>query len=380
MRILTLTHEFPPIGGGGGRIAFELARRMAGLGHHVEVITSGNPRLPAAEEVGGFLVRRVSQRQTHLAYSTNLEKLAYVRAASRELNLRSSAQFDVVHAHFILPAGLIAQRQHGDTPYIITCHGSDVPGHNPHEGQLEHRLLKSLWHRIADDASAIVSPSENLRELILNAGPNLLRTLHRIPNGYPCGKFRPTAGHDKILMVSRLIPLKGFHYFLQGIAGIDLGFEVNIVGDGPMHKELKALAAQTPTQVIFHGWLDNDSDELRELFETCSIFVFPSEAENFPTVLLEAMDAGQAIVTTDVKGCPEVAGEAAVTVPPRSPHALREAVQALIADPNARSRIGRQARQRVREEFDWTVIEARYQELYEALQRPGRKARGVCFA
>ncbi|MEN6302925.1 MAG: glycosyltransferase family 4 protein, partial [Armatimonadia bacterium] len=129
----------------------------------------------------------------------------------------------------------------------------------------------------------------------------------------------------------------------------------------------QALANETPTNVIFHGWLDNDSPRLRELFESASIFVFPSEAENFPTVLLEAMDAGLAIVTTNVKGCPEVIGPAGLTVPPRSPEALRDAVQGLIRDPERRLSLGRQAHARVRAEFDWSVVERQYEALYGAV-------------
>jgi glycosyltransferase involved in cell wall biosynthesis len=130
---------------------------------------------------------------------------------------------------------------------------------------------------------------------------------------------------------------------------------------------LEKLAQLTPTKVVFHGWLDNDDPRLSELFAGSSIFVFPSEAENFPTVLLEAMDAGMAIVTTNVKGCPEVVGDTGLTVPPRSPEALREAVTGLIADPARRQELGRAARRRLLDNFDWPIIQQRYQALYEAV-------------
>lgn len=361
MRVLTLTHELPPIGGGGGRIALELARRMAGLGHEVDVLTAGYGDLPAAEEADGIRILRVPCRRKQLSHSTDVEKLTFVRAAARELGWLQS--YDLIHAHFILPAGLVARR--GRAPYLITCHGSDVPGHNPFEGRLEHALLRPWWQDIVRRAGAVVSPSRNLQELILAAAPASAPRLHQIPNGYPCGKFAETSRQGGILLVSRLIELKGFQYFLQGLAGVELGHPVHIVGDGPLRQELETLADQTPTEVIFHGWLDNDSAELKALMESAAIFVFPSEAENFPTVLLEAMDAGQAIVTTNVKGCPEVVGETGLTVPPRSPEALREAVQALLDAPQRAGALGRAARARVRAEFDWSVVQERYQRLYE---------------
>jgi glycosyltransferase involved in cell wall biosynthesis len=371
MRVLTLTHELPPIGGGGGRIALELARQMAALGHEVEILTAAHADLPLREVDGNLTISRVPCGRNNVEFSTGREKLAYVWEAMRELH-RRERNFDLIHTHFILPAGLIARYGPLNLPYLITCHGSDVPGHNPFESGREHALLKPLWRQVVKRADAVVSPSANLESLIRVAAPQLGDALWRIPNGYPAGKFQPTSGQGGILMLSRLIPLKGFQYFLEGLRGVRLDQQVNIVGDGPMRSELETLAAATPTEVVFHGWLDNDDPRLRQLFETCSIFVFPSEAENFPTVLLEAMDAGMAIVTTNVKGCPEVVGEAGLTVPPRSPEALLEATRRLAENRDERQRLGQAGRQRLLENFDWRIVAQRYADLYEAAAHGSR--------
>lgn len=371
MRVLTLTHELPPIGGGGGRIALELARQMATLGHEVEILTAAQGDLCGSQTLGNLTISRLPCGRTNIEFSTGREKLSYVWQAMRELRHRTG-DFDLIHTHFILPAGLVACYGPLSLPYLITCHGSDVPGHNPFESGREHALMKPLWRQVVRRAATVVSPSANLESLIRLAAPQLGDALWRIPNGYPAGKFQPTSGEAGILMVSRLIPLKGFQYFLESLRGVRLEQPVNIVGDGPMRSELEALAAQTPTEVVFHGWLDNDDPRLRQLFETCSIFVFPSEAENFPTVLLEAMDAGMAIVTTNVKGCPEVVGEAGLCVPPRSPEALLEATRRLTDDPEERLRLGQACRQRLLENFDWSIVAQRYADLYEAAAHGSR--------
>jgi glycosyltransferase involved in cell wall biosynthesis len=371
MRVLTLTHELPPVGGGGGRIALELARQMASLGHEVEILTAAYGDLPLHETDGNLTISRIPCGRTNVEFSTGREKLAYVWQAGRELR-RRGADFDLIHTHFILPAGLIARYGPLHAPYVITCHGSDVPGHNPFESGREHALMKPLWRQVVNRAEAVVSPSANLEALIRLAAPQIGDTLRRIPNGYPAGKFKTTSGEGGILMVSRLIPLKGFQYFLEGLRGVRLDQQVNIVGDGPMRAELEALAAATPSEIVFHGWLDNDDPRLRQLFETCSIFVFPSEAENFPTVLLEAMDAGMAIVTTNVKGCPEVVGDAGLTVPPRSPAALLSAARRLVDDPAERARLGQAGKQRLLDNFDWKIVARRYADLYEAAAHGSR--------
>ena len=93
--------------------------------------------------------------------------------------------------------------------------------------------------------------------------------------------------------------------------------------------------------------MDNDSQELRDLYETAPLFVFTSEAEKFPIVLLEAMIAGAAIITTSGTGCAEVVGDAALLVPPKDPNAIRAALDKLIADPDLVARLGVAARERV---------------------------------
>jgi len=64
------------------------------------------------------------------------------------------------------------------------------------------------------------------------------------------------------------------------------------------------------------GWY-NHSPQFSSLSRTLSIFVYPSEAENFPIALLEAMAASLAIITTSKSGCAEVVGEVLATVPPK---------------------------------------------------------------
>jgi glycosyltransferase involved in cell wall biosynthesis len=161
---------------------------------------------------------------------------------------------------------------------------------------------------------------------------------------------------------------KGVQYFLQALPGLDLrGFEIDIVGDGPYLPTLRQMATDLRLSVRFWGWLDNKSPELKQLYERAAIFVFTSEAENFPVVLLEAMAAGQAIVTCCGTGCPEVVGSDALLVPPRRSDQLGEALGSLVENDQLRTALGRRARARVEREFGWHTIARRHVELYRAL-------------
>jgi glycosyltransferase involved in cell wall biosynthesis len=105
--------------------------------------------------------------------------------------------------------------------------------------------------------------------------------------------------------------------------------------------------------------------ERKGVHETSRIFIFPSEAENFPIVLLEAMAAGMAIITTKNTGCAEVVGDAALLVKPRDSIGIRSALEQLTANPDLVKNLGTSARQRLRERFGWSMVAERYVSLYE---------------
>ncbi len=372
MNILVLSHEAPPLGGGGGRAGYGLARELAEQGHHVDMVTMGYQDLTPLESENSFALHRVPCLRRKRELSTTDEKISYVWATTRYLRpLLRRVKYDLIHCHFIVPAGLIAYNlRKSGIPYVITAHGSDVEGYNPDYFGWEHRLMKPLWRRIVGQAAALTAPSETVRQLILQEAGGCCPPVHLIPYGFPAERFRCSTREPRVLLVSRLLPRKGFQYFLQAIEGLDIGYEVDLVGEGPHRPELERLARLTPTRVNFWGWVDNESPQMKELYERASIFVFPSESENFPVALMEAMNAGLAIITTNLRGCPEVVADTGLLVPPRDPAALREALQRLLADPAEVARLGDAARRRIADLFDWPIVRAQYEECYgEAVGR-----------
>jgi glycosyltransferase involved in cell wall biosynthesis len=270
--------------------------------------------------------------------------------------------YDIIHCHFMVPGAPLAwsvSRRTG-IPFIVTCHGSDVPGHNPERFTLAHKLILPAWRFLAK-RSRLVAPSEYLKKLIIRQCPVADVTV--IPNGITAD-FRPAAKGRRILMAGRVVQSKGFQYAIEALKGMPAEWRVDIVGDGTYMDQLKALASRLGVAATFHGWLDRSDARLRELFEKSSIFVFPSEAENFPTVLLEAMSAGMAIITSDAGGCPEVVGDAAMLVPPRDSGAIRTSLDQLIGQPSLIEEFGAAGMARAGT-FRWPSIAARYVEFYQ---------------
>jgi glycosyltransferase involved in cell wall biosynthesis len=375
MRILTLNYEFPPIGGGAAPVSYELAKELVAQGHEVDVVTMGYRGLPAFEMVDGVNVYRVPCLRKRPDICKTHEMASFVLAALPKVTqLTARYAYDVNHTHFLVPTGLLgrALKSWRRLPFVVTVHGSDVPGYNPDRFGLQHRLLVPLWNWILYGADHVISPSRFLQELVVRRAHGCPISI--IPNGFRHERLRADRSKERrILLVSRMLPRKGVQHLLAALPGLDLrGFQVDIVGNGPFLPTLRQMASELSLPVKFWGWLDNSSPELKELYERSSIFAFTSETENFPVVLLEAMAAGQAIVTCDGTGCPEVVGSDALLVPPRRPDRLGEALCHLVANDQLRAELGRRARARVEREFSWQTIARRHVELYRQL--PVRQA------
>lgn len=389
LRILTLCYEFPPLGGGGSKVAHGLAARLAEAGHDVDLVTTRYQGYAAQESVDGIAVERVRAWRRRADRSNAFELATYVLPCLwRAWQLCRSKQPDVVHAHFIFPDGIACWllRLFTGRRYVITAHGSDVPGYNPDRFQLAHILLRPLWHRVVKGADAIVCPSPWLKDLLRRESPQAKLVV--IPNGFDPSRFAaatrkpaPAGGlaeagapfvteaagrwrSDEILCVSRLMERKGLQHLLRAMALLEDRPTVHIVGVGPYEPELRQIAAELALDVVFHGWIDNAAPELAALFARAGIFVLPSSTENFPVSLLEAMSAGLAIVTTADTGCEDVVGEAAMLVPYGDPEALAEALRRLVERPAERQALGALGRQRLLDNFAWPVVAAKYAAAY----------------
>ncbi|WP_290650297.1 glycosyltransferase family 4 protein [Aquisalimonas sp.] len=330
MRIMTLSYEYPPIGGGGGVVAAALARELVRAGHEVDVVTSRLPEQPALTVDHGVRVHRHRCRRRHPHFTTAWELTSTLLPAYRTaaaLIKRDPPQ--LIHAHFALPTGLVAlmlSRRFG-IPYVLTLHGSDVPGYNPDRFRLPHWLAYPLWRRVMAGATEIVSPSEYLAGL---ARKHMPAPIQIVPNGYCPGLAPQSPKRKLVLVVARLFPRKGVQHFLDAIRDLDSDWDFVVAGDGPYMQELVSRARSVRPRVRFLGFVDRET--INTLYSQARILVFPSIQENFPMVLLEGMDAGCAVITANADGCAEVVGDTGLVVPVADPEALRVALERLLND------------------------------------------------
>lgn len=233
--------------------------------------------------------------------------------------------------------------------------------------QWKYKLLYRPFLRwVLDRADRIIVSSPKLAEHAIEL-EDFREKCRVIPFGIDVRKFEPTPavvqraldlrrayGAPLVLFVGRFVPYKGLSILLRAMVGIEA--VAVLVGDGPLRSSLERLTAQLAVQerVRFAG--EVAEDELVALYHACDIFVLPSvtRAEAFGVVQLEAMACGKPVISTSLpSGVPWVNqhGRTGLVVEPGDVEALREALAYLLIDRDARTTWGRQARERVLQEF-----------------------------
>jgi len=154
-----------------------------------------------------------------------------------------------------------------------------------------------------------------------------------ILEGGPAAKERSKkqAAHT-FLFVGKLERTKGIETLIAAFKTSDIlqnaGYRLQIVGpDGNASEQVSDCLKTGASNIDRLGFISEA--DLEQLYLTCRSFVFPSFAEGFGLVLLEAMARGAPVIAADATSLPEVVGEAGILVPPGDVDALRTAMERL---------------------------------------------------
>ncbi|MEO8456477.1 MAG: glycosyltransferase [Chloroflexota bacterium] len=172
-------------------------------------------------------------------------------------------------------------------------------------------------------------------------------------------------------IVASLTPAKDHSTFLQAASIIRAevpGTKFMIVGDGPLHHELKRRTTilGLDGSVIFAG----HQMRVAPFIAAMDIAVLSScDHEGCSNFLLEAMGLGRPIVATDVGGNEELfpSGEAGVIVPPSNPLILAHAILQVMRQPDVAERMQKRSREIFKERFTLQTMVSEYEDLYRDL-------------
>jgi glycosyltransferase involved in cell wall biosynthesis len=175
-----------------------------------------------------------------------------------------------------------------------------------------------------------------------------------------------------------MIPTKGMQELMEAWRDCSTkGWVLQIAGPGDeaYRKELSETVG-TKATVDFLGELAQDKAWKKMV--QCDIFVLPTYTEGFPNVILEAMAAGKAILTTSVGAIPEMLDigsdePCGLVVEPRDANALSSGLHRLMTDHQLRDVLGKRARAKVECCYTTDVVFNELVSLWEAVS--GRKAK-----
>lgn len=252
----------------------------------------------------GAIVPRIKEKKVRLFL------VPFLFVSLRKNLKRYCRQFDIVHAHWLIPQGIV-QAGIKNVPYIVTGHGGDVTS-------LNKSIIKKLKIKCLMNARAIAAVSGALGEYINEMYPNDKTEI--ISMGCNTTAFDPTnrdseyfgnnAGKS-VLFVGRLAEKKGVTYLIEAFKKVS-GATLYIVGGGPLEEELKAQASveELRDKVVFLG--PKSHDELPKIYASADVFCAPSvtasdgDKEGFGLVILEAMASGTVVVASRSGGIPDI--------------------------------------------------------------------------
>ena len=304
MKILLASYSFFPSVGGVEEVNASLARAFVERGHAVKVITM----TPSTEResLGLEIIRAPGARAL-------IEAIRWC-----DVFLQANVSFRLGWPNFLIRR-----------PWIIVLHGN-IGDEWPARGFAKWKArLKRASLAMSD---MTIACSNAVARKVTPAAIVL-------PNPYRDHLFRRLSGAERkwdLVYLGRLVSDKGVSLLIDAVAALRTGginASLLIIGGGPEEAALRALCDSRGIagQVAFAGV--QRGEPLVRLLNSCKAMVIPSVVEEgFPTVALEGIACGCAIVAADIGGLPEAVGPCGVTFAKGDVQALAETLRGLLLD------------------------------------------------
>ena len=334
-------------------------------------------RQPAEAELDGIAVRYVrylSPPRPRAYGSWGAWAAPGLRRALREL--RAEWGYDLVHAHYAVPAGDAVRRAQPRAPLVVSVHGGDVLA-TVHRGPRARGSVETaLGH-----ARLVLANSAHTAELCALHGAHDVRVVHLGADLPESDDRAPREGGEagrrvheppSIATVGHLVGRKRHADVVRALWTLrdrhpDLRYVV--VGDGPEREPLRALAESlgVAERVELRGQLP-PAEALAQAWRAAA-FVMPSVDEAFGVAYVEAMAAGVPAIGSRGEGGPEeiaAAGAGIRLVPPGDVEALAGELHRLLSDARWARELGAAARATVEGAFTWERCGRETVAAYEA--------------
>ncbi len=384
MRICFVSRRYFPAISGMSVYAQNLLREVVGAGHDVTMVSQYRgdafgtkvygggppPPVPGVRVIGLEQVGEQESGDFERDIATMVETIAAEHAKE---------PFDVLHAQYGYPTGfatLLASKRLG-VPNVVSIQGGD--GHWVGSCCETHRL--AMVRVLAHANALLIGGRSFVAEVCDRLGSDPDRfTL--VPGAVDTARFRPPQGWTpgdaadpvRLFYHGRVDRRKGVLDFLDALSLLRLRgtpFSAIISGIGPDVEPARALAADLgfpDDRVRFTGYADYDA--VPRLYAMGDVFVSPTYAEGFSNTILEAMAAGQAVVSTHSVGVSDCLRdhENGLLVQPGDVTALAEALHRIITDRPLRARLAAAALEECRRVYSWQAVGRQIMEVYASVK------------
>jgi len=331
-----------PHAGGAEIHLHELFGRLAGWGHHVDLIASGWPGAAPGAELDGIRVRRVGGRHSFALLARGAVRRALAERAPDVVVEDVNKLPLFLPTLTRLPFMAIVPHLFGTTafaeaswPVAAVVWAAEQPLPRVYGRAAFHAISEST----RDDLVQRGVPAERIEVIY----PGVDAAWYRPDDATPRAE-RPT-----FLYVGRLKRYKGVDIALRALWTVrrtrpDVTLEIAGQGDDRARLERMARAIGLGDAVRFLGFVPED--EKRRLLRRAWAVVFPSPKEGWGISNVEAAACGTAALASDSPGLRESVrhGVTGYLVPHGDADALAERMLALAADPGLVARLGRAAR------------------------------------
>ena len=365
MKILAISHEFPPIGGGGANACYFLTKGFVERGHEVTLITANYQGMPEKEVMNGVQIMRVNSLRKHKEHCSFKEMLSYLfKAYPVAKKMQKENRYDICLIFFGIPSGPIGYmlKKKYKLPYVIRFGGGDVPGFQERFTKV-YKLIAPAIKMIWKKADARIANSQGLKDMALKFYDK--KSFDIIPNGVDTEVFYPIEKADrdefKILFVSRLIERKGLQFIIPQLQKIQDSTEKKVklvvVGDGPYREQLETITREYKVADMVEFVGQKNKKEIVPFYQNADLFILPSAKEGMPNVVLEAMACGLPIIMTPCEGSKELVQDNGYILLTSE---MGEKIQQLLRNKEMLQKLGHNSRRIVEEQFCWGHVVENY--------------------
>ena len=375
MKILMLTWEYPPrIVGGIARVVHDLSHKLVKNGHDVTVVTYKEGDTPEFENDKGVKVYRVENYMIKPNNFTDwIMQLNFTLTAKATQIINEQGKFDCIHAHdWLVAYSAKTLKDSFQIPIVSTIHATEAGRNSGIHDDVQRYINDTEWLLTYESTEVIVNSNYMKCELQRLFGLPFDK-INVIPNGININNFngitkdydfrrKYAMDNEKIILyIGRLVYEKGVQHLISAMPKIINGYndtKLIIGGKGGMYDELREQAKNLgiENKVYFTGYLS--SKEVQKMYKCADIAVFPSTYEPFGIVALEAMLAGVPTVVSDIGGLNEIVdhGINGMKSYAGNSNSIADSVLALLYNHQLCNNIVKNAKTKVKQEFNWNKI------------------------